>query len=94
MTCSFFSESGIRRSVILGASRDVHWRGNRPFHTKRPGDAGDFVISLRPVHKYFFFGRLVVGDGFERDVRHNPAHFFAAANHDRTAASLPWAADN
>jgi hypothetical protein len=77
MTCSFFSESGIRRSVILGASRDVRRRGNGSFHTKRPGDARDLIIAFRPVHQYFLFWRLTVGDTLQRYVWYNPAHFFA-----------------
>src|SRR5579875_3280513 len=46
-----------------------------PPHRTAPSPRG-FVVHFGPIHQHFFLRRLVIGDGFERDVRYNPTDFF------------------
>ena len=46
---------------------------------ERAADAGDFVVDLGTVDQSDRFRFLVVGDGFERDTRHQAADFLALA---------------
>ena len=52
-------------------------RGQHGFDAERAGDARDVGFDFGFIDQHFFRGRLVVGDGFQRDVRHDAADFLA-----------------
>ncbi|MFA4945499.1 MAG: hypothetical protein WC789_12450 [Lentisphaeria bacterium] len=68
---------GAGAGVFLAVPFPVDRGRDGCFKGERAGDAGDALDLLRPVHQHFFLCRLVVGDAFQGDVRHNAADFLA-----------------
>src|SRR6185437_13077425 len=71
----------VRRAagVVDAVAVDVDGRGDGRLEAERAGDADDGLVDLGPVDENLFGGRLVVGDGFEGDVRNDAADLFAFA---------------
>ena len=75
------SVQGLRFGVGGGCRVGVQHlgRGDGGLHHKGASHAHHAAVYLGPVHQHFGGGWFVVGNGLQRDVRHQPAHFFALA---------------
>ena len=65
--------------ILFAVAFPIDRRGDRRLEAERAAHPRDVDVLLRPIEQHFLFRRFVVGDGFERDVRHDAADFLSLA---------------